>query len=123
MGMFDTIRCEAPLPDGYTVPDRSFQTKTLCCVADNFTITTQGRLVLHHCRFESSSAKGNRGLLVPSPLDAIDTEYHGDIEMCGFDADKKLIRFAARFTHGDLEWIRPLDELDELHRILLTNRP
>ena len=46
----------------------------------------------------------------------------GDIEMHGVTADNKPVDCAARFTHGTLEWIRPLDELDELHRVSLTEK-
>jgi hypothetical protein len=123
MGMFDTIQCEVDLPDDCTVLDRSFQTKSLCCIGDNFTITRQGRLILHRTRYECSSAKKQRGMLIPVPVADVDTEYHGDIEMYGSAVDNKLARYAVRFTHGALEWIRPLDELEEIHRILLTNRP
>ena len=124
MGMFDTIQCEAPLPDECAVvPDRSFQTKTLCCINDRFTITAQGRFILHRVRLECVTAGRGRGMLHPVPVGDLDTEYHGDIEMYGTTADNKLVRYAVRFTHGSLEWIRPLDELEEIHRLLLTNRP
>jgi hypothetical protein len=62
-------------------------------------------------------------MLHPVPVGDLDTEYHGDIEMYGTTAANKLVRYAVRFTHGALEWIRPLDELEEIHRLLLTNRP
>ena len=122
MGMFDTIRCEAPLPDGYEVPGRSFQTKSLCCVGDRFTITAQGRLILHRCRHERSAPRGGQSIPRSVPVVDVDTGYHGDIEMHGVTADNKPVDCAARFTHGTLEWIRPLDELDELHRVLLTEK-
>src|SRR5262245_10811264 len=123
MGMFDTIRCEALLPDDCPVPDRSFQTKSLCCVGDHFTITAQGRLILHGIRYERATAGPGRGMLAPVPVADVDTEYYGDIKMLGVTADRRPVRYAVRFTHGTLEWIRPLDELDEMHRLLLTNRP
>lgn len=47
MGMYDTIICEYPLPDGYTVkPGDSFQTKSLDCLLYEYTITKDGRLFL-----------------------------------------------------------------------------
>ena len=121
--MFDTIQCEADLPDGCTVLGRSFQTKSLCCIGDNFTITRHGRFILHRTRYECSSAKKQRDLLLPIPVADVDTEYHGDVEMYGCAADNKPARYAVRFTHGTLDWIRPLDELEEIHRLPLTNRP
>jgi len=123
MGMFDTIQCEADLPDGCTVLDRSFQTKSLRCIGDNLTITKQGRFILHRIRYENASSRKQRGMLIPVPVADVDTEFHGDIEMYGSAADNQLARYAVRFTHGTLEWIRPLDELEEIHSLLLTDRP
>lgn len=123
MGMFDTVQCNAPLPDGCTVLNRLFQTKSLCCIGDRFTITAQGRFILHRVLPEGITSGRDRDLLRPVPVGDVDTEYHGDIEMHGATADNTLARYAVRFTHGALEWIRPLDELAETHRLLLTNRP
>ena len=46
MGMFDEIRCEAPLPDGRDAPDIYFQTKTFPfpCM-QRYVITRAGRLI------------------------------------------------------------------------------
>lgn len=44
MGMFDYIRCEAPLPDGWT-PDE-LQTKDFACDLVTHVITKDGRLML-----------------------------------------------------------------------------
>lgn len=46
MGMFDEIRCEAPLPDGFDASDEWFQTKSFPdrCLC-RYTITKAGRLV------------------------------------------------------------------------------
>lgn len=46
MGLFDTIHCEYPLPDARH-QDLEFQTKDLECLLSNYTITRDGRLVLH----------------------------------------------------------------------------
>lgn len=52
MGMFDNIRCHYPLPDGFA-GDLEYQTKDteeqfLC----HYTITEDGRLILHSERYE-----------------------------------------------------------------------
>lgn len=45
MGMFDYIRCEAPLPDGWE-PNGSLQTKDFDCDMVCHVITSDGRLML-----------------------------------------------------------------------------
>ncbi len=42
--MFDYVRCEAPLPDGFDGGE--FQTKNLGCDLERYRITRDGRLVL-----------------------------------------------------------------------------
>jgi hypothetical protein len=47
MGMYDNIRCEYPLPDGYE--DRGeFQSKSLDCSMATYLITKEGKLVQEH---------------------------------------------------------------------------
>ena len=43
MGLFDTLHCEFPLPDGCA--EREFQTKSLACEMDNYRLTAAGRLL------------------------------------------------------------------------------
>lgn len=49
MGMFDWIVCEYPLPElpDDTYFDEAFQTKSLDCHLDHYTITKEGTLILH----------------------------------------------------------------------------
>ena len=47
MGMFDHVTCELPMPDGRELVKDSFQTKSLWCCMDLFTITAAGRLMFH----------------------------------------------------------------------------
>ena len=44
MGMFDTIYCDMPLPDGY-VPKHGLQTKSFDCEMARYRITSAGRLI------------------------------------------------------------------------------
>ena len=46
MGMFDELRCEYELPDK-EVQDEVFQTKSLDRLMDDYTITREGKLILH----------------------------------------------------------------------------
>lgn len=43
MGLFDDLRCDAPLPDGFPSPD-NFQTKDFACELAKYTITADGKL-------------------------------------------------------------------------------
>ena len=46
MGMFDHVRCEYPLPDGFVPGDTVvFQTKDMDNVMDNYRISAEGRLL------------------------------------------------------------------------------
>jgi hypothetical protein len=49
--MFDHVTCELPIPDGRNVPKDGFQTKSLQCLMDLFTITAAGRLIFHQRRY------------------------------------------------------------------------
>jgi hypothetical protein len=119
MGMFDEVHCGADLPPGHPEMDRDFQTKSLGSCLDRFTITKEGRLILHAVRYEASDEPGRRlPMMKAVPLGDVDTEFHGDIQLYGRAKDG-LVEYVARFTHGTLEWIRPLQELSEIHKKLL----
>lgn len=121
MGMFDEVFCESELPAGLGLTDRTFQTKSLCCAQDRFTITKEGRLIYHPVRhvMPPDAPKRPFGKMfdaVPEP--DVDTHYHGDILLT--DTGKgELVELAARFTHGQLEWLRPIGELSEAERRFL----
>jgi hypothetical protein len=119
MGMFDEVYCEADLPAGHPASEREFQTKSLFSCLDRFTITKEGRLILHAVRYEPSDEKA-AGLPSTTPIAAgdVDIEFHGDIRLVTTARDHYL-EYVARFTHGTLEWIRPLAELSEIQKMLL----
>ena len=77
---------------------------------DRFTITASGRLIFHQRRDSTSR--------MPEPIADIDMDYHGDVEIYAMADDGKLARYAVRFTHGTLEWIRPFDALRESDHFL-----
>ena len=114
MGMFDHVTCELPMPDGRELARDSFQTKSLHCLLDRYTITAAGRLIYHQRRYSTSR--------MPEPIADIDTHYHGDIEIDATDGDGTLARYALRFTHGTLEWIRPFDALRPSDHFLPPDR-
>jgi hypothetical protein len=121
--MFDYLRCEMPMPDGRSVSEVEFQTKSIWCSTDRFTISVAGRLIYHRRRYEMSAAadaKPTLGRLVP--VANLDMDYHGDLAISGSSADGVALRLAVRFTHGTVEWIRPFDALPEIHRLWLVER-
>ena len=101
MGLFDTVRCNYPLPDPRH-QDLEYQTKDLECAMDTYTITREGRLVYH-------ARRGWRG-----PIRDIEWPVHGDVSIYTShtsDASRTWIEYVVRFTDGCVEWIRPLEEV------------
>jgi hypothetical protein len=123
MGLFDEVLYSASLSDCSVVLGEMFQTKSLGCGMDRYTITAQRRLVLHRL---ASSAPASLAVetadLSAGPDDVIDTEYHGDLLLVALSKGAGLVECVARFTHGTLEWIRPVESLTELHRRLISGR-
>jgi hypothetical protein len=62
MGMFDELKCHIPMPDGHTVHDGLFQTKSLWRSLDLLTITTAGRLIFHQRRYDLAGGPKQRPL-------------------------------------------------------------
>src|SRR5260370_25749949 len=111
MGMFDDVYCEADLPPGHPQSGRDFQTKSLLCCLDQFTITKEGRLVLHAFRYQpAGEAKDGLPAMERIPAGDIDTEFHGDILLYATVEDR-LVACVARLTHRPLESIRPPSRL------------
>ena len=119
MGLFDTIRCEYPLPVA-AHQDLEYQTKDLGSLLENYTITRDGRLIRHRRR---GGLWGGRG-----PDRDIEWPIHGDIRMYDYDDVRKaMIEYVVRFTHGRVEWIRPFEKdlplLDEEREVLPHEPP
>jgi len=102
MGLFDTVRCEVPLPDSRH-QDLEFQTKNLDRALLHYTIRRDGTLVRH-------AGKGGFGI---GPERDVEWPIHGDISIYTSDrsAESEWIEYVVRFTHGRVEWIRPLAEV------------
>jgi hypothetical protein len=101
------------MPAGMIPPDRTYQTKSLYRIMGRFTITKDGRLIHHSCRYVQDP-KAPDGLFKMLPVDKedIDMEFHGDIYLSGI-REEELGEYVVRFTHGTLEWIRPVEALSE----------
>jgi len=120
--MYDDIFCECDCPDELRPEERHFQTKSLYRMMDRFTITRKGRLI-HHFTQYAQDANPPDGLyrMIPVEKQDIDMHFHGDILLSG-ERDGRFLEYAARFTHGELEWIRPISEFSEHERALLNAR-
>ena len=103
MGLFDTVRCDMPLPDGYDGDD-GFQTKSLDCEMDTYRITAEGRLI--------------REVWDSEP--AYDMYFHGIINFYCFEGhdpkDWVWHEYNAKFTDGVCESIT----VAESERVLTT---
>jgi hypothetical protein len=128
MGMFDRIFCECELPDGFNPKGIEFQTKNLERELNVYTITADGRLLLHYVEWESTpedelpypnipiigcmrEKEGSRKL--------VEVDFHGLItfygsNLCaigpkGFatvnDEEYWSREYTAKFTNGKLESI------------------
>jgi len=80
MGLFDTLRCKCPLPDGCTEPE--FQTKSLACEMKQYLLSVAGRL-LH---------PGGQ-----------DTGFHGVLRFYIRSAAGTWHGYEAKFTGGALQ--------------------
>jgi hypothetical protein len=103
MGLYDTIHCDYPLPD-LRLQDAEFQTKSLDCAMQRYTITADGRLLRHPGGglFDEPPRRFEKDVEVP---------IHGDIEMhesWSPSPVEEWVEYTVRFTHGRVEWIRPM---------------
>jgi hypothetical protein len=134
MGMFDELICEYPLPDS-AVQNEVFQTKSLDCTMDRYTITKDGRLILHKVRYESVPEEERpyygtpewdespflqvAGSLKSVPVGDVAIPYHGYIRFytyLGKHPDGESFEYLAKFTNGRLKEIRQVQP-GELERI------
>jgi hypothetical protein len=96
VGMFDNVKCSAPLPEP-SMQDRTFQTKSLDCELADYEITKDGELWKVGGYFH----EGERERV----------ELHGDVTFCDWETENprppygELVYFTARFTEGKLSRI------------------
>ena len=109
MGLFDTIRCDFPLPDP-RLQDVEFQTKSLECAMLRYTITADGRLLRH-----PGGGLFDEPPRSPTLEKDVELPIHGDIDMHEAWSPapvKEWVEYTVRFTHGRVEWIRRWTEPD-----------
>lgn len=120
--MYDDVFYEYDLPDGLRPEERHFQTKSLYRIMDRFTITKHGRLIHHSARYvQDANPPGGLFRMIPVDKEDIDMCFHGDILLSG-ERDGKLLEYVARFTHGQLEWIRPFGQFSEAEQAIVLAR-
>ena len=133
--MYDEITCEHPLPKtGFRLPEGhdGWQTKDLENLLDRYTITADGRLVLHQVRYDDvpqeerplyGTPEWDRpfgrwiGSLRSVPVGDEEVPHHGDVHF--YDAfrikggeGRVWIEFRARFTEGRVSRIEVEDVRD-----------
>jgi hypothetical protein len=118
MGMFDTVTCLANLPDVALGPQPVFQTYSLGRGMCQYAISEDGRLLRRLFEFDKTANAGV-GKEDPSQsieLPAVDLEFHGDLLLycCSERPSEGSSEYVARFTHGTLEWFRPLSAVSEI---------
>ncbi len=128
MGMFDYIRCEAPLPDGWE-PKGPLQTKDFDCEMVTHTITKDGRLMLDRGHNEDvPKAERPYPDAKPGSLDEIigcirrvpkyeDANFHGHVRFYSYEGDPnaedgsyRWHEYNAKFTNGQLDGIETVSE-------------
>ena len=87
MGMFDTIRCEWPLPDAADGSD--MQTKSLGCLLNHYVLGADG--VLRHA-------------------DGAPSGFHGVLRMVGSRPGLPLDEYEAKFNDGHLVYLVTSDQ-------------
>ncbi len=99
-------------------------TKNLCQTSGEYTITRDGKLVEQLYRYEDDPERVHpltgAPLLKRVPIGERVIEYHGDILL--YTADDPALELVARFTHGRLEWLCPLEDYPEVNRKLLVEQ-
>lgn len=103
MGLFDTVHCEYPLPVA-AHQGLEFQTKDLERVLGTYTITADGLLMRHPWRGAGPGLDRD-----------IEWPLHGDVRIYSSlrspASDREWVEYVVRFTHGRVEWVRPLAEV------------
>lgn len=133
--MFDYVRCGHPLPDGWGGPavpdDLELQTKDFGCDMTTIWLRADGRLLVEDFEYEvvpkderphpdADGLLGMAGSLRKINRRWRDLNHHGDVRFYGLEVvgreppDERGWRapiykrhdYVARFTHGQLEWLR-----------------
>lgn len=102
MGMFDNVRCEVALPDGFE--GRGLQTKDFGCTMATITITEDGRLVTDQ-----------RDWWREDEAEPLDLQFHGYFRFYGSEGRHatdtwKWHEYRAKFTDGRMVGIEAVQD-------------
>ena len=97
--MFDHVKCEVPLPDGWDAAN--LQTKHFGCELDLYIITHDGHLIRRYVSDLQAQPERNS---------ESDMNFHGIFRFYGTDREKKWHEYAAKFTDGQLVKINAVDD-------------
>jgi hypothetical protein len=99
MGMYDDLRCERVMPDGFDGRAHSFQTKDMGCDMAMYEITPEGRLMQHLNADDDIS-----GMFGGERVKWRDTHFHGWLNFYTFinTGPGEWHGYNAKFTDGQL---------------------
>jgi len=97
MGLFDTVRCEYPLPEP-AHQDLEYQTNDLESLLELYTITREGRLIRHERPWG-----GGPGRDLEWPVHG-DVRIYESLEATG--GRRQWIEYVVRFTDGRVQSVR-----------------
>jgi hypothetical protein len=117
MGMYDEVWWDAELPTGHPPAGRLFQTKSFDRCLDRYIVTAQGRL----CLVGNGWQDDGPFVGTQDREGGVDVDFHGDMRLTSMDGKQE--QYVARFTHGTLEWIRPMADVLQVGRRLMPTRP
>lgn len=107
MSLFDILRCDYPVPDP-EFQKAEFQSKDLECALSRYRIDRKGRLWVTRFQVDIFSLEK----VPPKPLSPPeDTHFHGEFCFYAYIRPQR-VEYRARFTRGDLEWIRRVAQED-----------
>lgn len=103
MGMYDEVVFD-PEVLGLPTECRQFQTKSLLRCLDRYRVTKDGRLYLAGTTLFDGDPQRAAAAVAE---EQVDMNFHGDLQLRASAPDYE--EYVARFTHGRLEWVKPLE--------------
>jgi len=119
MRMFDNVKCEYPLPEApRRIQKSNFITKSLINIFDDYTITSEGRLIHHQCTWDIVPEKERPyygtpewndnpvfqifGSMKRTPIEDVDVKYDGIVTIYTSDPDNPsvLYNYELKFVGG-----------------------
>ena len=112
MGMFDYLHYDAELPDNRVEQGGVFQTKAFARNFIHFRITSTGRLI----------EINKRSIKAETFNTDLDLDYHGDVVFGDIGTQGSYVSYVARFTNGNLEWIKSFEGMPLQYQRLFESK-